>query len=59
MARGVYGRCLKCYREIGMPRLTALPHASFCIPCQEDAYYRSDSIKIVSQTFSEEGGDDV
>ncbi len=30
---GVYGRCLKCYREIRMVRLTALPHASFCIPC--------------------------
>jgi hypothetical protein len=59
MASGVYGRCLKCYREIGLVRLTALPHASFCVPCQEHAYRRSESIRVGSRRFSEEGDDDV
>lgn len=32
---GSYGCCVQCEGEIGMKRLTALPHASFCIRCQE------------------------
>jgi DnaK suppressor protein len=37
IAAGTYGCCLQCDEEIGMKRLTALPHAVFCISCQESA----------------------
>jgi DnaK suppressor protein len=37
IAAGTYGCCLQCDEEIGMRRLTALPHAVFCISCQESA----------------------
>jgi len=36
IAAGTYGHCAGCHGEIGMVRLTALPHARFCIPCQEE-----------------------
>ena len=32
-----YGCCLRCDEEVTMKRLTALPHASRCITCQERA----------------------
>ena len=32
---GSYGCCLQCGGEIGVKRLTALPHAFHCIKCQE------------------------
>jgi DnaK suppressor protein len=35
IADGTYGCCLRCDEEIAMKRLTALPHASCCITCQE------------------------
>jgi DnaK suppressor protein len=35
VAEGEYGVCLHCDEEINMKRLTAMPHASFCIKCQE------------------------
>jgi DnaK suppressor protein len=34
IAAGRYGFCLRCDEEINMKRLTAMPHASFCIKCQ-------------------------
>jgi DnaK suppressor protein len=37
MTDGTYGWCLRCDEEITMKRLTALPHASCCIKCQERA----------------------
>ena len=37
MAEGTYGCCIGCRKEIGMKRLSVLPHASFCIACQEDS----------------------
>jgi DnaK suppressor protein len=37
VAHGTYGNCLRCDEEISIKRLTALPHASLCITCQEDA----------------------
>lgn len=37
VADGSYGRCLRCDEEIGIKRLAALPHALFCITCQESA----------------------
>ncbi|MFH1891641.1 MAG: TraR/DksA C4-type zinc finger protein [Candidatus Zixiibacteriota bacterium] len=38
-----YGKCAKCDSEIGTARLTALPHARFCIKCKEEE--ESDSKK--------------
>jgi hypothetical protein len=59
IATGVYRRWLKCYREIGMDRLTALPHPGFCVPCQEDSYYCSELVKVGSRAFSEQADDEV
>ena len=35
IADGTYGCCLRCDEEIGIKRFAALPHALFCITCQE------------------------
>lgn len=32
---GSYGRCDRCGRDIPRERLEALPHARYCVPCQE------------------------
>ncbi|MFP4082570.1 MAG: TraR/DksA family transcriptional regulator [Candidatus Aminicenantes bacterium] len=32
-----YGICLRCNREIGKKRLTAIPWALYCIQCQQKA----------------------
>jgi len=59
IAAGTYGYCGRCHGEIGMVRLTALPHANFCIPCQEDAFFGRDSGNVGSRRFTEEGGNNV
>jgi DnaK suppressor protein len=33
--RGEYGNCQVCGKEIGKPRLDAIPHANLCVTCQE------------------------
>ncbi|HET9253537.1 MAG TPA: TraR/DksA C4-type zinc finger protein [Candidatus Eisenbacteria bacterium] len=33
--RGEYGMCQTCGKEIGKPRLDAIPHANLCVTCQE------------------------
>ena len=33
--RNEYGTCLVCGKEIGKPRLDAIPHANLCVTCQE------------------------
>lgn len=35
MASGDYGICLSCEEGIPVKRLTALPWARYCVPCQE------------------------
>jgi DnaK suppressor protein len=35
---GAYGDCARCAREIPRERLEALPHARYCVPCQERHY---------------------
>ncbi|MCA2218850.1 TraR/DksA family transcriptional regulator [Jidongwangia harbinensis] len=37
IAEGTYGTCERCERNIPMERLEILPHARFCVPCQEKA----------------------
>ena len=33
--RGTYGECDRCGREIPKGRLDALPHAMYCVECQD------------------------
>jgi DnaK suppressor protein len=33
--RSEYGICATCGKEIGKPRLEAIPHVSLCVTCQE------------------------
>lgn len=35
IADGTYGACEKCDRPIPAERLEVVPHARFCVPCQE------------------------
>jgi DnaK suppressor protein len=35
IAAGTHGVCLRCDAEIAKRRLVAVPHAEFCIACQE------------------------
>ncbi|MEU0153846.1 TraR/DksA family transcriptional regulator [Micromonospora fulviviridis] len=35
MADGGYGRCDRCAGPIPVERLEAVPHARFCVPCQQ------------------------
>lgn len=34
MDHGVYGKCVVCGKQIGKPRLEAVPHARMCIACK-------------------------
>ncbi|MEH1130561.1 TraR/DksA family transcriptional regulator [Micromonospora sp. CPCC 206061] len=35
MTEGTYGRCEQCQLDIPVERLEILPHARFCVPCQQ------------------------
>lgn len=35
IAEGGYGRCEQCDAPIPVERLQVLPHARFCVPCQQ------------------------
>jgi DnaK suppressor protein len=35
MRNGTYGRCGRCRLDIPVERLEILPHARFCVPCQQ------------------------
>ena len=35
IAEGSYGRCGQCHNPIPAERLEVLPHARFCVPCQQ------------------------
>jgi DnaK suppressor protein len=37
IADGTYGTCLECEEEISLKRLNAMPWATLCIGCQEQA----------------------
>lgn len=32
---GTFGKCIRCGKDISAARLYAIPHADFCIDCQE------------------------
>jgi DnaK suppressor protein len=33
--KGIYGKCLKCKKNVSMKRLKAVPYAELCRKCQE------------------------
>lgn len=35
LAEGTYGDCERCTRPIPAERLEVVPHARFCVPCQQ------------------------
>ena len=43
--RNEYGTCQICGKEIGKPRLDAIPHASLCVACQEKQEKESNSAR--------------
>jgi DnaK suppressor protein len=47
---GSYGTCLECDEEISQKRLMAMPWASLCIACQEQAD-RNTACHFESQSF--------
>jgi RNA polymerase-binding transcription factor DksA len=59
IAAGTYGQCVRCDGEIGMIRLTSLPHAGFCIRCQDDSLRHRDTGNMSSRRLLDEGGHDV
>ena len=42
MDRGEYGECLRCGEDINEKRLMAVPWATLCIQCQEEAEKEGD-----------------
>jgi len=42
LAKGDYGQCLVCQKEIGKKRLTALAWTPLCIECEEKSESESD-----------------
>src|SRR5436309_8084655 len=47
MDRGEYGECLRCGEDINEKRLMAVPWATMCIECQEDAERERSSSRPV------------
>jgi DnaK suppressor protein len=47
MDRGEYGECLRCGEDINEKRLMAVPWATLCIQCQEEAEKESTSPRPV------------
>ena len=35
ISKGIYGKCVKCGKNIGVKRLKAIPYAELCRNCQE------------------------
>ena len=47
MDRGEYGECVRCGEDINEKRLLAVPWATLCIQCQEEAEKESASPRPV------------
>ena len=52
VADGSYGACLHCEEEIGNKRLNALPWATLCIRCQEQADRRPAQSRDLDARFA-------
>jgi len=54
IAKGTYGACLECEEEISPKRLQAMPWATLCIACQQDADGNSQArFTRVGQSFDQ------
>lgn len=51
IAEGAYGTCLHCDEEISQKRLRAVPWATLCIDCQEQADGRPRRSFAYQETF--------
>lgn len=51
---GEYGLCESCGREIGLERLEAIPHTTFCINCQreEESHYQQRKRPVEEESMS-------
>ncbi len=48
---GAYGLCLRCDETISVNRLRVMPHAAYCVNCQEAV--ERDGVNIDEVTFHE------
>lgn len=42
---GEYGKCFNCGKQISIARLTAVPHARFCINCKSEEEKKNEKFK--------------
>lgn len=64
MREGQFGLCESCTKPIPLPRLQALPYATFCIDCQREAEKRGEGGSAMVDwgrvlDLSSDSGDDV
>jgi DnaK suppressor protein len=57
MERGEYGECIRCGEDINEKRLMAVPWATMCIQCQEDAERESGPARAVMAGKNDEDDD--
>lgn len=48
MARGAYGTCIDCGRQIAKARLAAVPYTAYCIRCENAREKNSPEVRRVS-----------
>ena len=58
MERGEYGECIRCGEDINEKRLMAVPWATLCIQCQENAEKESSSSRPVMAGKNDEDGEE-
>jgi DnaK suppressor protein len=58
MDRGEYGECLRCNEDINEKRLMAVPWATLCIQCQEEAEKEGMSSRPVMAGKGDDDDDD-
>ena len=59
MDRGEYGECVRCGEDINEKRLMAVPWATLCIQCQEEAEKESASPRpVLAGMLKPEEGED-
>ena len=59
MDRGEYGECVRCGEDINEKRLMAVPWATLCIQCQEEAEKESASPRpVLAGMLKQDEGDE-
>lgn len=54
MDRGEFGECIRCGEDINEKRLAAVPYATMCITCQENAEREISNSRAVSAGMSKD-----